>query len=257
MPAARLRDRLRRLERLDVYGLRALVARLGVEGHLVTLLQGAEAASCDPGVMDEEILARLIGGDEPKALLVAEPLDCSCCHASSTACVLRSRRCWEATTTGARTTFTARVVRSDVMTLAAIGAQEAALPSAASRTVTTWVGFTPSRRPLSGSSNQARVPRLLRAAFSSAVAAAATVQATSSCSPVLSDSVHVTRPLYCRRRASLGGEGTTVGCRAPWSPPCGPNQPGGSEAYEHERIDARRAADRRRAAELARKSPGA
>jgi len=29
------------------------------------------------------------------------------------------------------------------------------------------------------------------------------------------------------------------------------------EAYEHERIDARRAADRRRAAELARKSPGA
>src|SRR5947207_423040 len=64
----------------DVDGLGALVACLGVVGHLGALGERAVAVADDRLVMDEEVLACLIGGDEAEALLVAEPLDGSCCH---------------------------------------------------------------------------------------------------------------------------------------------------------------------------------
>src|SRR3954453_18648491 len=62
------------LERRDVDGLGALVPGLGVEGDLRSLGQRLEAAAVDPRVMDEEVLAALVGGDEAEALVVVEPL---------------------------------------------------------------------------------------------------------------------------------------------------------------------------------------
>src|SRR5580693_8439140 len=51
-------------DRLDVYGLGALVALLRVVGDLCALLQRAVTLAVDPGVMDEEVLVAVIGGDE-------------------------------------------------------------------------------------------------------------------------------------------------------------------------------------------------
>src|SRR5204863_7039534 len=62
----------------DVYGLRAAVARLGFELHLGSLGEGRAVA--DAALMDEEVLAAVVGGDEAVALLVAEPLHGACCH---------------------------------------------------------------------------------------------------------------------------------------------------------------------------------
>src|SRR4051812_30951921 len=68
------------LERGDVDGLRALVAGLGVVGHLGTLGEGLEAAGVDAGVMDEQVLAVVVRRDEAEALVVVEPLDGSGRH---------------------------------------------------------------------------------------------------------------------------------------------------------------------------------
>src|SRR3954468_10859833 len=68
------------LDGLDVDGLGALVALLGVVGHLGALGERTVAVAHDRLVMDEEVLARLIGSDEAEALLVAEPLHGSCWH---------------------------------------------------------------------------------------------------------------------------------------------------------------------------------
>src|SRR3954469_5220481 len=70
----------RELDLLDVDRLRALVARLLLVGDLRALGQGAEAAARDRGVMDEEVPAAVIRGDEAVALLVVEPLDRSGRH---------------------------------------------------------------------------------------------------------------------------------------------------------------------------------
>src|ERR1019366_6881027 len=84
---------LLRLDRLDVYGLGSLVALLRVVGDFGPLLQRAIALAVDPGVMDEEVLVAVIGGDETKPLVIAEPLYgaswhcvnsstvCACCYA--------------------------------------------------------------------------------------------------------------------------------------------------------------------------------
>src|SRR5579875_1102596 len=42
-------------------------------------------------MVDEKVLAGLVGGDEPEALVVAEPLHCSCGHGGppSDSCALR------------------------------------------------------------------------------------------------------------------------------------------------------------------------
>src|SRR3954469_13985705 len=68
------------LERGDVDGLGALVAGLGVEGHLRALSHRLEAVGVDAGVVDEEVLAALVRGDEAEALVVVEPLHGSGSH---------------------------------------------------------------------------------------------------------------------------------------------------------------------------------
>src|SRR5436190_24232755 len=69
------------LDRANVDCLRALVALLGVVGDLGPLAQRAVAVALNCTVVDEEVLALVIGRDEAVALLVTEPLDCSGCHA--------------------------------------------------------------------------------------------------------------------------------------------------------------------------------
>src|SRR3954470_11789691 len=81
VPVRRVVSR-RRLERGDVDGLRALVARLGVEAHAGALGQGLEARRVDARVVDEEVLARVVRRDEAEALVVVEPLDGSGGHSS-------------------------------------------------------------------------------------------------------------------------------------------------------------------------------
>src|SRR3954453_6580156 len=71
------------LELYDVRGGRALLALLLVVADLRALGERLEAATLDRAVMDEEVLALVIGRDEAKALVVVEPLDGSCCHCSS------------------------------------------------------------------------------------------------------------------------------------------------------------------------------
>src|SRR3954451_3200376 len=81
------------LERGDVDGLGALVAGLGVEGHLRALSQRLEAVGVDAGVMDEEVLATLVRGNEAEPLVVVEPLHGSGSHDFLHGlCALRTRR---------------------------------------------------------------------------------------------------------------------------------------------------------------------
>ena len=80
------------LERADVDRLGALVASLGVVGDPRALGERAIPVADDSGMVDEEVLPSLVGRDEAKALLVAEPLHGSGCHRYLHGCVLRSRR---------------------------------------------------------------------------------------------------------------------------------------------------------------------
>src|SRR5690242_3577985 len=96
-PAARrassllkFRARLRGL--LNARSSRALGAFLGLVAHLGTLREGLEALAKDGAVMDEDVLRAVIGRDEPVALVVAEPLDCSSRHLLPPLNVLRTRR---------------------------------------------------------------------------------------------------------------------------------------------------------------------
>src|SRR3954453_12403469 len=81
---------IRRLKRRDVDRRRALRTLLGVVLNPGALGEGAEAIARDPGEMDEEVLAGLVGRDEPKALVVAEPL-----HGASRHVLPPRRRCCE------------------------------------------------------------------------------------------------------------------------------------------------------------------
>jgi stearoyl-CoA desaturase (Delta-9 desaturase) len=80
------------LDRADVGGLRALVARLSLVLHTRTLGERAEALAVDVGVVHEQVLAGLVRSDEAEALVVAEPLDGSSCHGSSHVHVLQTRK---------------------------------------------------------------------------------------------------------------------------------------------------------------------
>lgn len=53
---------------------RALIfAILDGEGHLLSLVEGAESFGSDRGLMDEEVLPAIFRPDEPEAFLGAEP----------------------------------------------------------------------------------------------------------------------------------------------------------------------------------------
>src|SRR4051794_27854645 len=91
------------LQRGDVDGLRALVAGLGVEGNLRALSQRLEAVGVDAGVVDEEVLAALVRGDEAEALVVVEPLHGSGSHdfPPRPMCTANAEEAATATTAGA------------------------------------------------------------------------------------------------------------------------------------------------------------
>src|SRR6476646_5195300 len=82
------------LDEVDVDGLGALLAGLGLVGDLGALGERAVPIGVDRRVVDEEVLAGLVGRDGPKALLIAEPLHGSGGHVwrSSGCRVLRTRR---------------------------------------------------------------------------------------------------------------------------------------------------------------------
>ena len=69
-------------ERLHLGCLEALVAFLGVEGHLLAFVEGAEAAHIDLGLVNEEIGRAVVGSNETKALFGVEPLNRACCRHS-------------------------------------------------------------------------------------------------------------------------------------------------------------------------------
>src|SRR3954449_5136897 len=91
------------LERGDVDGLGALVADLGVVGHLRALSQRLEAVGVDAGVVDEEVLAALVRGHEAEALVVVEPLHGSGSHdfPPRPMCTANAEEAATATTAGA------------------------------------------------------------------------------------------------------------------------------------------------------------
>ena len=66
------------LELPDVHGRGALVTLLGVERHARALLE--RPVGRDPGLVDEQVLARLVRRDEAEALVLVEPFDRSHGH---------------------------------------------------------------------------------------------------------------------------------------------------------------------------------
>src|SRR4051812_37896809 len=64
----------------DVLALWALLALGRVELDLRPLGERLVAVAADGAVMNKEILARLVRGDESVPLRVVEPLHCSCRH---------------------------------------------------------------------------------------------------------------------------------------------------------------------------------
>src|SRR4051794_39306880 len=75
----------------DVLRLRALRALRGVELDPLVLVEALVAAAGDGGVVDEHVLAAVIGSDEAEALFAVEPLHSSLCH--SLALLQWSRTC--------------------------------------------------------------------------------------------------------------------------------------------------------------------
>src|SRR3712207_434997 len=65
----------------DVLGLRTLLALAYLVGDLLSLLKVPEPAALYSGEVHEEVLAPVVGGYEPVALILAEPLNSSLGHA--------------------------------------------------------------------------------------------------------------------------------------------------------------------------------
>src|SRR5215207_6599502 len=63
-----------RLDSGDVIRLHALLALGSLVGDLGALIEALEAVACYTRVVNEEVLATLIGGDESVAFIVVEPL---------------------------------------------------------------------------------------------------------------------------------------------------------------------------------------
>src|SRR3954467_5559588 len=72
-----------RLQGHDVGSSGALRTLLGVVADLRALGERLEAAALDRAVVDEQVLARLVGRDEAEALVVVEPLHGSGGHRDS------------------------------------------------------------------------------------------------------------------------------------------------------------------------------
>src|SRR5947199_9198568 len=68
------------LARLYVRRVRALGPGFGVVADLRALGERLEAAAGDATVVHEQVLALIVGWDEPVALVVVEPLHGSGCH---------------------------------------------------------------------------------------------------------------------------------------------------------------------------------
>ncbi len=71
------------LSRLNVRRGRTLRALLQTEFHFLAFGQGLETTALDGGVMHEDILAAVGGGDKAKTLGVVKPLYCSCNHGNT------------------------------------------------------------------------------------------------------------------------------------------------------------------------------
>src|SRR3954471_7579869 len=82
---------LGKLDDPNVGRLGTLLALTQVELHLRTFSERAESISGDPGEVDERVLPPVIRGDEPEALLVAEPLHDACCHTTPPHCYSDAR----------------------------------------------------------------------------------------------------------------------------------------------------------------------
>src|SRR5689334_17374074 len=80
------------LDRLDVLRLQALRSAAHVERHLLSLGEGAKPLRVDGGVMDEDVLASAVLGDEAKALRIVEPLHGTGSHASRFAVLAVGRK---------------------------------------------------------------------------------------------------------------------------------------------------------------------
>src|SRR5215211_3813996 len=63
-----------RLDSGDVISLHALLALGRLVGDLGALLKALEAVACYTRMVNEEVLATLVGGDEAVAFIVVEPL---------------------------------------------------------------------------------------------------------------------------------------------------------------------------------------
>lgn len=53
---------------------------LGVEGNLLALVEGLVAVYLDSGIVDENVVASVVVGNEAKALFRVKPFDCACVH---------------------------------------------------------------------------------------------------------------------------------------------------------------------------------
>src|SRR5262249_37806349 len=85
-------DQGRGLHLLDVDRLRPLRALLLLVGDLRALRERAVAVARDAAEMDEQVTPAIVGCDEAEALVVAEPLDGSGCHATPLLCFRITRR---------------------------------------------------------------------------------------------------------------------------------------------------------------------
>ena len=80
MPSLSVKSKaVNRLDDGDVLSLPALGTLGHIELNALALLQRAEAARLNGGVMDENVLA-VFTADESKTLGVVEPLNCACFH---------------------------------------------------------------------------------------------------------------------------------------------------------------------------------
>jgi len=72
--------------------LLALVALADLELHALPLIEAAEAARVDLGVVHEDVVAAAVLGDEAEALLRVKPFHSSLCHAMCSSYVMGPHR---------------------------------------------------------------------------------------------------------------------------------------------------------------------